>query len=200
MHKQAQPLRGISRGLYSRPDPIFPIFAIFALRLNTGGLLDGVAVLASFWAEPETLVVSMKRHNQSDELRTPNKGQGRYNAPAALRQRLHAVPLVVLVDDKTAAGAEALAQFLRETQAATLMGQTTFGAPQVRTLQAIGSDAAAAIHSANMVSPAGLVWLNGLVPDRILERAAQRHEWGDEKDPWLEHAMRALAARRKPTR
>ncbi len=177
-----------------------PAGLILDLRTNTGGLLDGVADLAYFWAEPQTLVVSLKRHNHSDELRTTNKGQGRYNAPAALRLWLQAVPLVVLVDDKTAAGAEALAQFLRETQAATLMGLTTFGAPQVRTLQAIGSDAAANIHSANMVSPAGLVWPNGLVPDRILERAARRHEWGDEKDPWLEHAIQALAARRKPTR
>ncbi len=177
-----------------------PAGLILDLRINTGGLLDGVADLASFWAEPQTLVVSLKRHNHSDELRTTNKGQGRYNAPAALRLWLQAAPLVVLVDDKTAAGAEALAQFLRETQAATLMGQTTFGAPQVRTLGPIGPDAAAAIHSANMVSPAGLVWLNGLVPDRILERAAQRHERGDEKDPWVEQAMRALAARRKPAR
>jgi carboxyl-terminal processing protease len=173
-----------------------PVGLILDLRLNSGGLLDTVADLASFWADTSTLVVSYKRYNHSEELRTWIKEYGRYAAPAALRQWLRAVPLVVLVDDKTAAGAEALAQFLRETQAATLLGQTTYGAPQIRTLRSIGNTAAAAVHTANMASPAGLVWSKGLRPDQVLARPAQRYDWGDENDPWLQQAARLLATKR----
>jgi carboxyl-terminal processing protease len=177
-----------------------PVGVILDLRLNTGGLLDGVADLASFWADPASWVVSLKRHNQTDQLRTTSREFGRYAAPTALRQWLRAAPLVVLVDDKTAAGAEALAQFLRETQAASLLGRTTYGAPQIRTYQAIGTVAAAAIHTANMASPAGLVWPKGLAPDQLLEASSQRHGWGDENDPWLQHAARLLAAKRQAAR
>ncbi len=165
---------------------------VLDLRNNPGGSLDALAPVASSFAPPDKPVVVTRGRKVNETMRTHSgsdgspQGQGNDEPLKAWREE---VPVVVLVNERTAGAAEALAQFMRESRAATMLGARTRGAPHVRTGQVIGGDAAVRMVTAIMASPKGANWSNGLAPDALLEVQDGQYEFGESGDQWLVRAM-----------
>lgn len=175
-----------------------PTGLVLDLRNNTGGLLDALVDVASLLAPAGQPVVGTWSRDKIEMRRTgPAKGEVAASAASAgaapdwpTRARI-----VVLVNEHTASGAEALAQFLRETRGARLAGQQTFGAPHIQ--QRLRIDGGATVHLviAIMESPLGQRWPRGLTPDIRLEpEASPKPEFGHPDDTWLGQAVKLLQA------
>lgn len=165
-----------------------PMGIVLDLRGNQGGLLDQLPEVAAKLAPSGVPVVRSQGRSKTDVLKTSDSGQRSVN------HWTETVPMVVLIDERTAAGAEALAQFLREVRGARLVGMATAGSTLVRTVRKIGGDAAVELVSAELSSPLGVQWRKGLVPDLSLQREAVRYEYEDLRGSWLQAALNDLLA------
>lgn len=166
------------------------------LRGNPGGLLDSTVRLCGlFVSDPAAPVVVLAKRGGAEPLGP--RGLGLASAsevltPAA-RRWLQSVPVVVLVDRRTASGAEALAQFLREQAGARLVGSRTGGVASVRTHLVLAGESALNLVTGELHSPGGVHWEGtGLTPDEVLADAGVRGEYGDAADAALPPALKAL--------
>jgi carboxyl-terminal processing protease len=101
---------------------------ILDLRNNYGGLLDAAVEVAGRFLPPGTAVVSTEgRYGAQD----------RTNYYARGRERYLDVPLVVLVNSRSASGAEIVAGALKDLSRGVLVGETTFGKGSVQTVQPV---------------------------------------------------------------
>lgn len=169
-----------------RGDSSSPNALVLDLRGNNGGLLEVLPDIAGIFAPIDQPVLESRGRVQTQVLRT------RQHASTSAHGWTQRALMVVLVDERTASGAEALAQFLRESRGARILGERTSGSTLVTTGRQVGGDALVWLATAEMSSPQGVRWRKGLTPDLTLERAAEKHEYGDARDPWLEAALRAL--------
>ena len=79
------------------------------------------------------------------------------------------LPLIVIVNHGSAAGAEILAGALQDHQRAIIVGQPTFGRATVQTILPLPSGAALKLTTAHWHTPRGRsVRSAGIVPDVIL--------------------------------
>lgn len=175
-----------------------PTGLVLDLRNNSGGLLDGLVDVASLLAPPGQPVVGTWSRDKIEMRRTgPAQGEAAASAAgvAPTRDWPTRARIVVLVNDRTASGAEALAQFLRETRGARLAGQQTFGAPHIQQRLRIDGGATVQLVIAIMESPLGQRWPRGLTPDTRLEpEASPPPEFGHPDDAWLGRAVKLLLA------
>ena len=80
-------------------------------------------------------------------------------------------PLVVLVNENTAAAAEVLAAALQDNQRATLVGQTTLGKGSVQVIRELSFGGALRYTAAYYLSPQGRgIDGLGVTPDFLVER------------------------------
>lgn len=175
---------------------------VIDLRNNPGGVLDALVPVASVLAPPDMPIVAVMGRNTTDLLRTAaNTGRPSSASPDGDPSRTwrENVPLVVLVNERTAGAAEALAQFLRETRGAKLLGTRTAGSIHVRTRQLIGGDAAVTLVTGRMKSTTGRSWTGGLTPDTVLEAQAGSYELGEATDQWMAQAVARLPTMRGTT-
>ncbi|MFM2069427.1 MAG: hypothetical protein RLZZ584_4336 [Pseudomonadota bacterium] len=118
-------------------------------------------------------------------LRAVPSDYGPYGAAATLARAAavwQSVRLLVLIDARTGAGAEALAGVLREQRQARLIGQTSFGAAVIEQVVTLDDAGSMRIAVAEMATPAGLRWQGrGIVPDELLAAPppGPRWEYGD---------------------
>jgi carboxyl-terminal processing protease len=163
------------------------------LRHNSGGLLESSIGLAAMFLQPQDIVVSTSgrirqanqvyraapadylRHGDADPLK---------DLPAAFRT----LPLVVLVDESTASGAEISAAALRDHERAILVGHITYGRGSIQTIMPLASGAAMKLTTAYYTTPSGRQ-LNGsgLQPDVAVA--------GDDEAQALQAAVAALRKR-----
>lgn len=179
-----------------------PSGLVIDLRGNSGGEWTAVVrVVSAFAPEGAPLVGLLERgrvrRQRDTDVLPPSSAY-----PDALKAGLASLPIVVLVNKNTAAGAELLAQFLREHRQARLLGGTTNGYAHLATVLPIGSDAMVRLATAEMVSPAGVRWQgSGLKPDEALDdlKFSDRTEYGDDDDPHLHRAIERLSQAAAPT-
>jgi carboxyl-terminal processing protease len=104
---------------------------ILDLRNNYGGLLEAAVEVAGRFLPGGTVVVSTEGRLGSSKPKT-------YQARG--RDRVLDLPMVVLVNGRSASGAEIVAGALKDMKRAILVGETTFGKGSVQTVQPLDLD------------------------------------------------------------
>jgi carboxyl-terminal processing protease len=160
------------------------------LRSHTGGLLDEAVAVAAAFLRPADVVLRQQgragetvlRADRGDHWRAVEEVQ---RASAALKS----IPLVVLVDEHTASGAELAAAALQANKRATVVGRPTRGIGTVATLRPIGNwswEHLLKVTSSRMLAPDGRrIEGQGVAPDVRVD--------GEEEAQYLKAAERALA-------
>lgn len=163
---------------------------VLDLRGNQGGLLSGVAEVAGLFTEPSAPVLLLRKRDATDPLTPRDLARGPVPRLRVAGPWLRQVPVVVLVDRRTASGAEALAQCLREMAGARLVGSGTAGVAHVRTSLLLAGESRLNLVTAEMTSPLGRSWTGtGLVPDVTAVQELEAGDYGDAQDGPLQQAL-----------
>jgi carboxyl-terminal processing protease len=127
---------------------------IMDLRGNPGGLLDQAVSLSDLFLGDGLIITTEGRHPESHQVFTSRWGQ--------LAQDL---PLVVVVNGRSASAAEIVAEALRDRGRAVLVGSTSYGKGTVQTIVTLPNDAELTFTWAVLHSPSGVAWHgHGIVP------------------------------------
>jgi C-terminal peptidase prc len=147
------------RSLADGSDP--PPGLVLDLRDNAGGLIvSAVRVADRFLASGLIVSTSGRGANQTQKYFAQKAG----NWPP--------VPMVVLVNGGTAAGAEIVAAALQRHERARLVGTRTFGHGTIATIVPLGDQAALRLTTARTYGPDGRPISDGVVPDVTVEEPA----------------------------
>ena len=142
---------------------------ILDVRDNDGGTLDSVVGIASLFLKPEDELVLYVE-----------KGDGQ-------RQNYHArpdmqiatdVPMVMLINERSASSSEVLAGALQDHGRATIIGEQSFGKGSVNILRPLSNGGGLYITIAHWHTPSGrLIHGEGITPDiEVTHRDAQEQD------------------------
>jgi len=112
----------------------------------------------------------------------------------ALSASVKRVPLVVLVNEVTAAGSEIVAGAFQDYKRAIVVGTRTFGRASIQTIFPLANGAALKLTTARWMTPNNRsVQNSGIVPDEVILDAPDKatQEKPIQKGP-LEHALSML--------
>ena len=163
---------------------------VLDLRGSPGGRLDATIGLAAIFLKDDDLVLQTRgasavstfdfRAEASNYLR-----KGEPNPVTRLPHALRALPMVVLVDGKTASGAESVAAALKDHGRAHLIGQRTMGRGTVQALRMVPGGGVLKYTAALLEAPSGAL---------IQGSGVQPHQVVDDADEALRVAVRRLAS------
>lgn len=175
---------------------------ILDMRDNPGGLLDRSITTAGLLLDSGTVLTTEGRH--PDSRMTFRSGSG------ALMPR---VPMVAVMNGRSASAAEILAAALQDRGRAVVVGSTSYGKGTVQTVVPLPNDGELTLTWSRMLAPSGYAWAEiGVLPTVCtakfshsgtlageLEHRAQEvrrtmAEWHMVRDPTPERvsALRAL--------
>lgn len=139
---------------------------VLDLRGNAGGLLDVAEQLAGMWLPANSLLASLRGRTAPNARRLVAR-QG---------DAMAGVPMAVLVDARTGAGAELLAAALQDHGRALLIGQATAGAGTVQTVLPLPQGQGALLLTSARIHRATGAPLDGVgvTPDLLLDEAARK--------------------------
>lgn len=177
---RADTLGQIAGGLVAQWDRQRFKGVVLDLRRNPGGLFDVSIGLASLFLPAKSLVVDVRD-------RTPGTSKVYFAQPeyytkgldplAVVPQDVRDLPLVVLVDEGTASGAEIVVAALRDHKRARIVGRKTFGRSSIQTYRPFGADHGIKFTTAYWYPPSQeKLDKVGVVPDRIVETPDFPHE------------------------
>jgi carboxyl-terminal processing protease len=130
---------------------------ILDLRNNPGGLLNSAVDVCGQFLPPSTKVVSTQG-------RVPSQ-QHDYSTSAASKQRPN-FPMVLLVNEGSASGAEIVAGALKDLHRAVLVGETTFGKGSVQNVLQLPDGSAVRFTTAKYYTPSRqVIQGNGVTPN-----------------------------------
>ncbi|MFH5837027.1 S41 family peptidase [Proteiniclasticum sp. C24MP] len=131
---------------------------ILDLRGNPGGFLDEAVDVASLFVEKDqTILYTLDKYEQKKEYRS-------YGGDFI------GVPLVVLIDGGSASASEVVSGALKDYEAATLVGQKSFGKGIVQMVYQVGNGEAVKVTVSSYYSPDGInIHGEGIVPDIEVE-------------------------------
>ncbi|MFH1769578.1 MAG: S41 family peptidase [Parcubacteria group bacterium] len=153
---------------------------ILDLRNNPGGLLDSSVNLASYFLEPDVVVVTERFGNGSE-----NAFKSNHNA------QLAGFPVVVLINKGSASASEILAGALRDQLGITIVGEQSFGKGSVQQVEDLRQNTSLKVTIAKWLTPSGLsINDEGITPDIEIEHTKEHTE--NEEDPQLEKAIEIL--------
>ena len=133
---------------------------VLDLRNNPGGLLNSAVDVLGQFLPPNTKVVSTQGRADSQKHD--------YSTPAGLKQRPR-FPLVVLVNEGSASGAEIVAGALKDLHRAIVVGETTFGKGSVQNVMQLPDGSALRFTTAKYYTPSKTVIQgNGVVPNILV--------------------------------
>jgi carboxyl-terminal processing protease len=138
---------------------------ILDVRDNDGGTLDAVVDIASMFLEPE-----------DDLVLYVEKGDGtRTNWRVRDNEAAQDIPMVLLVNERSASSSEVLAGALQDHERATVIGTNTFGKGSVNILRPLSNGGGLYITIAHWYTPLGrLIQGDGLTPDIVVENRVPR--------------------------
>jgi carboxyl-terminal processing protease len=127
---------------------------VLDLRGNPGGLLDQAVSLSDLFLSEGLIVTTHGRHSESHQTFISRWGQ--------LAQDL---PVVVVINGRSASAAEIVAAALQERGRAVLVGSTSYGKGTVQTIVTLPNDGELTFTWAVLQGPSGAAWHNtGVVP------------------------------------
>ena len=130
---------------------------ILDIRDNDGGTLNAVVEIASMFLDPE----------EQDLVLYVQKGDGsRTNWKIRDVGIAKSIPMVILVNERSASSSEVLAGALQDYERATVIGTTTFGKGSVNILRPLSNGGGLYITIAHWYTPFGrIIQGEGLTPD-----------------------------------
>ena len=130
---------------------------ILDLRNNPGGLLNSAVDVCGQFLPPNTKVVSTQG-------RVPSQ-QHDYSTSAMSKQRPN-FPMVLLINEGSASGAEIVAGALKDLHRAVLIGETTFGKGSVQNVLQLPDGSAVRFTTAKYYTPSRqVIQGNGVTPN-----------------------------------
>lgn len=149
------------------------------LRNNTGGLLPAAVGVAAIFLPANSLLASLiGRHPDNNfDLYASRRFYSRDGTDTlqGLPKHLKSLPLVVLVNENTAAGAEIVAGALQDYKRALLIGSRTFGRASIQTILPLSNGAALKLTTARWHTPLKrTVHRQGLSPDVPSKTSSRR--------------------------
>ena len=125
---------------------------VLDLRGNPGGVFDQAVGVSSLFLDRGVIVTLVGVHS----------GRNVYSAHGG---GMH-LPLVVLVDGRSASAAEIVAAALQDNRRAVIVGENTFGKALVQSIRPLGNGAALRLTTAHYITPSGAdISLRGVTPD-----------------------------------
>ena len=163
---------------------------VLDLRDNPGGYLGSSVAVASQFLPADTVVLIEQLGDGERELHKTRRDG-----------RLLDMPLVVLVNNGSASGAEIVAGALADHDRAILIGETTFGKGTVQVEHDLTDGSAVRITMARWLTPSGHVIQGvGLTPDEVVTQTADdRTERLDPPMVRAQQLLRSSAASPTPT-
>jgi carboxyl-terminal processing protease len=139
---------------------------ILDLRNNPGGLLNSAVDVCAQFLPPNTKVVSTQGRVASQ--------QHDYSTSGAKKERAN-FPMVVLINEGSASGAEIVAGALKDLHRAVLVGETTFGKGSVQNVMQLPDGSAVRFTTAKYYTPSKqVIQGNGVTPSiRVAVTAEQ---------------------------
>lgn len=171
---------------------------ILDLRNSPGGLLEAGVGIAAVFLTPGSLVISTygrlpdsNRNYQAIPKDFIREGK---NYLTDLPSGVKNVPLVVIVNKRTAAGAEIVAAALQDHKRAMIYGTPTFGRDTIQTVFPIASDSAIKVTTSRWLSPNGKsVHQTGVVPDiSFMDKGNKATKTRKGEDPQILQALSIL--------
>jgi carboxyl-terminal processing protease len=130
---------------------------ILDLRNNPGGLLNSAVDVCGQFLPPNTKVVSTQGRVSSQ--------QHDYSTSTVSKPRPH-FPMVLLVNEGSASGAEIVAGALKDLRRAVLVGETTFGKGSVQNVLQLPDGSAVRFTTAKYYTPSRqVIQGNGVTPN-----------------------------------
>jgi carboxyl-terminal processing protease len=130
---------------------------ILDLRNNPGGLLNSAVDVCAQFLPPSTKVVSTQGRVASQ--------QHDYSTSGAKKERPN-FPMVVLINEGSASGAEIVAGALKDLHRAVLVGETTFGKGSVQNVMQLPDGSAVRFTTAKYYTPGKqIIQGNGVTPN-----------------------------------
>lgn len=167
---------------------------------NPGGLLDQAIALAGAFLPSNALLLSTE--GQAKDATQEYKGnndilsRGDKRELGKLSEEVRRLPLVVLVNDQSAAGAEIVAGALQDYQRALIIGTPTFGKDSIQTILLLNDMSAVKLTTARWRTPKGHSSApEGIVPDICLEDTAAMVT--EQDDMTLAKALAELKSRNR---
>ncbi len=150
---------------------------VLDLRNNPGGLLDAAVSLSGIWLPQGKTVLQEKRDGKV--IKTYES-----DGPAILKD----FKTVVLINEGSASASEITAGALRDNNAATLLGEKSFGKGSVQTLERLSNGGILKVTIARWFTPNGKnIDKTGIEPDKKVERSIEDVQKG--RDPQLDAAI-----------
>jgi carboxyl-terminal processing protease len=130
---------------------------ILDLRNNPGGLLNSAVDVCAQFLPPNTKVVSTQGRVASQ--------QHDYSTSGVKKERPN-FPMVVLINEGSASGAEIVAGALKDLHRAVLVGETTFGKGSVQNVMQLPDGSAVRFTTAKYYTPSKqVIQGNGVTPN-----------------------------------
>jgi carboxyl-terminal processing protease len=160
---------------------------IIDVRGNPGGYLHSAIEVTSAFIDEGVIVYEQF----SDETEQTFNADG-----TALDLN---IPLVLLIDERSASASEILAGALKDYEAATLIGVTTFGKGTVQTQSELVNGGGIRLTIARWLTP-DRQWIHdvGISPDITVEWDEDARAENPDDDPQLEAALEFLQTEQQP--
>lgn len=153
---------------------------VLDLRGNPGGRLDSSVKLSSLWLDVGKTVLEEKR---ADVLIRTYKSEG--------KGLLVGIPTVVLINSGSASASEITAGALKDNQAATIIGETSFGKGSVQELRDLDYGGVLKVTIARWFTPSGRnIDKEGIAPDKQVKISASNIK--KKQDPQESAAIKLL--------
>ena len=150
---------------------------ILDLRNNGGGYVSAAQDLLSLWLDGDEILVQSGR-TAGDTTTYANRNQA----------LLADTPTIVLVNGATASASEIVAGALQDYDAATILGETTYGKGVVQTLLNLSGGTLLKVTTARWYTPLGTsINGQGITPDVTVELTYDDTNHG--RDPQLDAAL-----------
>ena len=139
---------------------------VLDLRNNPGGLLNSAVDVCAQFLPPNTKVVSTQGRIASQ--------QHDYSTSGAKKER-PSFPMVVLINEGSASGAEIVAGALKDLHRAVLVGETTFGKGSVQNVMQLPDGSAVRFTTAKYYTPSKqVIQGNGVAPNIRVAMTAEQ--------------------------
>ena len=154
---------------------------VLDLRGNPGGLVDAAVGICNLWLKSGQMIMQEKKGN---EVVNTYYADGNSNI-------LNGIPSVVLVDGGSASASEITAGALHDNNAATIVGEKTFGKGVVQQIFNLSGGAEAKITVAKWYRPNGKnIQHIGITPDKTISNTKDQISAGT--DSQLDSAKQIL--------
>ena len=152
-----------------------PLGLILDLRNNPGGMMYAAVAVSDRFLSGQLVVFTQGREDTEPRQYHSNPGE-----------QMPGLPMVVLINGRSASASEILAGALQDHERALVIGEPSFGKGSIQTIWPLRNGGGIRLTTAHYYTPGGRrIQADGISPDL----AVSDHREGDD-DPVVEEAIR----------